>query len=170
MQGGRWTETHAHHRAQNVRALQRAARETVSPLEYLEATLHPWVGFVILPIFALANAGVPLRLESLGSPIAVAVAVSLVVGKTVGIVAFSWVAVRAGVARLPDGTSWAALSGGAMLAGIGFTMALFIAGLALEGAALEAAKVGILFGSAVAAVLGMSVLVRVLHVETAGEG
>jgi len=168
MQGERWRREH--HRAQKVRTLQRATRETVSPLEYLEATLHPWVGFVIMPVFALANAGVPLSVRALGSPIAVAIAVSLVVGKTVGIVGFSAVAVGAGVARLPERTGWSALTGGAMLAGIGFTMALFIAGLALEGAALEEAKVGILVGSAVAAVLGLIVLGRALRVESAEPG
>jgi len=91
--------------------------EHVSPLEYLESTLHPWVGFVIMRVFALANAGVPLRLASLADPVALSVAAGLVIGKPVGIVLSSWIAVRASVARLPDGVGWAALAGGEALAG-----------------------------------------------------
>src|SRR5262249_21286108 len=113
------------------------------------------------------NAGVPLRLESLASPLALAVAVSLVAGKTLGVVIFSWGAVRAGVARLPVGGRWAAMSGGAALGGSGVTVARFSGSLGLEDAVLEAAKVGILLGSGVAAVLGTVVLARALRVETA---
>jgi NhaA family Na+:H+ antiporter len=152
---------HARDRSASVRAFRRITRETVSPLEYLESMLHPWVGFVIMPIFALANAGVPLQVASFGDPIALAVAAGLVIGKPAGIVLFSWIAVRAGLARLPEGVGWAAVIGGGVLAGIGFTMALFVASLALDGTALEAAKVGILGGSAVAAAIGMAVLARV---------
>ncbi len=150
------------HRAEGVRRLRRATRELVSPLEYLESTLHPWVSFGIMPLFAFANAGVLLSWSDFGDPVAVAVAAGLLVGKPVGILLFSWLAVRAGLARLPDGVGWLTLAGGGLLAGIGFTMALFIAGLALEGEALDAAKVGILAASAVAAVLGMTLLVRLL--------
>ena len=94
--------------------------------------------------------------------VAIAVAAGLVVGKPLGIVLLSWLAIRLGLAALPEGVGWVALLGGGLLAGIGFTMALFIAGLALEGASLDAAKVGILAASAVAAVLGMVVLTRSL--------
>jgi NhaA family Na+:H+ antiporter len=160
MLGEGWAR--ARNRSASVRAFRRITRETVSPLEYLESLLHPWVGFAIMPIFALANAGVPLQLTSFGDPIAVAVGAGLVIGKPIGIVLFSWIAVRAGLARLPEGIGWPALIGGGVLAGIGFTMALFVAGLALEGPALEAAKVGILGASAVAAAIGMAVLVRAL--------
>ncbi len=149
-------------RAGKVRRLQRATRETISPLEYLENLLHPWVGFVIMPLFALANAGVPLSLSDFGDPVAVSVAAGLVVGKPLGILLFSWIAVRAGLAALPEGVTWGVLLGGGFLAGIGFTMALVIAGLALEGSALDAAKVGILGASAVAAALGLALLVRLL--------
>jgi len=86
-----------------------------------------------------------------------------VVGKPLGIVAISFLAVRLGLASLPAGVGWGALAGGGALAGIGFTMALFIAGLALDGAALNAAKVGILAGSALAAVAGVGVLLAVLR-------
>jgi len=153
---------HAGERSTVVRTFRQAVRETVSPLEYLESMLHPWVGFVIMPLFALANAGVPLHLASFTEPVALAVAVALLVGKPLGIVLSSWIAVRLRLARLPDGVGWTALAGGGTLAGIGFTMSLFIAGLALDGTALEAAKVGVLTGSALAATLGMAVLVRAL--------
>jgi len=149
-------------RAARVDALARAARETLPPVEYLEARLHPWVSFLIVPLFALANAGVPLSTAGLADPVAGAVALGLVAGKPLGILLVSFLAVRLGVARLPDGVGWAAVAGAGCLAGIGFTMALFIAGLALDAAALDAAKVGILGGSAVSAVLGLAILVRVL--------
>jgi NhaA family Na+:H+ antiporter len=149
-------------RAEQMRRFRAATRQVVSPLEYLETALHPWVSFVIMPLFALANAGVAFSLADLGDPVAGAVAAGLVVGKPVGIVVLSWIAVRLGLAVLPHGVTWGVLAGGGLLAGIGFTMALFIAGLALEKPVLDAAKVGILGSSAVAAILGMSVLVRLL--------
>ena len=152
----------ADHRADRVRSVRRAARETIPPLEFLESALHPWVAFGIMPVFALANAGVPFRLESLTDPVALAVAAGLVVGKPVGIVLLSTLAVKLVLRGLPEGLSWAALAGAGCLAGIGFTMALFIAGLALEEPLLTAAKVGILSGSAVSALVGMVVLARVL--------
>jgi NhaA family Na+:H+ antiporter len=110
---------------------------------------------------------VPLHLASFLDPVALAVAAGLLVGKPVGILLFSWLAVRAGVAKLPDAVGWRAVAGAGCLAGIGFTMALFIAGLALDGAALEAAKVGVLAGSALAAVVGVLVLGRVLPAPVA---
>ena len=141
-----------------LRSVTRAAREMVSPLERLEDMLHPWVSFVIMPLFALANAGVPLQLGALRDPIAVAVLVGLSAGKPLGVVAFSWMAVRAGVAKMPAEISWSIMTAGGVLAGIGFTMSLFIATLALSDGALDAAKVGILMGSAVSAVSGMGLL------------
>jgi NhaA family Na+:H+ antiporter len=154
--GGTWDETSQ--RAIKVARFQKLARETISPVEYLEGVLHPWVGFFIMPLFALANAGVPIEMSDFADPIAQAVAAGLVIGKPLGIVIFSYVAVRLGLASLPDGVSWGVLLGGGFLAGIGFTMALFIAGLALQGEILEAAKVGVLGASAVAAVIGMALL------------
>ena len=145
-------------RASQIARFRRLARETVSPVEYLENALHPWVGFVILPVFALANAGVPIGVSDLTNPVAHAAAAGLIVGKPLGIVLLSFLAVRIGVARLPQGVTWASLAAGGVLAGIGFTMALFIAGLALEGELLGAAKVGILGASAVAAVIGTLLL------------
>jgi len=146
------------HRAIKVARIQKLARETVSPVEYLESVLHPWVGFFIMPLFAFANAGVPFALSDFADPVAQAVAAGLVIGKPVGIIVFSYLAVRIGLARLPDGVNWGIVLGGGFLAGIGFTMALFIAGLALEGDVLDAAKVGVLGASAVAAIIGMTLL------------
>lgn len=159
------------HRPQRVRSLLWAARETISPLEYLEFALHPYVSFAIMPIFALANAGVPLHLSDLASPVAIAVILGLVIGKPVGIVLFSWAAVASGLGKRPGGVSWMMIGGGGCLAGIGFTMAMFIASLAFvptkftdpEQAAavqslLDQAKIGVLAGSAISAALGMGLL------------
>ena len=150
------------HRAAEVRTMVQVSRETVAPLEYLENMLHPWVGFAIMPVIALANAGVAFSFADFGHPVALAVMLGLVIGKPIGVLVFSWIAVRLLLKRLPDGLGWGAMLGGGCLAGIGFTMALFIAGLALDGELLDAAKVGILGGSAISAVLGMGLLVAVL--------
>jgi NhaA family Na+:H+ antiporter len=138
--------------------LKATANESVSPLERLESALQPWVSFGIMPLFALANAGVPIEMSAFGHPVALAVAAGLVFGKPLGIVALSWIAVRAGWASLPSGVNWTVMIGAGCLAGIGFTMSLFIAGLALEGELLDAAKIGILAGSAVSAVVGLGLL------------
>lgn len=150
------------HRASRIRRYERILRETVSPLEYLENRLHPWVGFVIMPVFALANAGVPIQASQLGAPVAIAVICGLAIGKPLGIVSMSWLAVKLRIASLPEGVSWRVLSAGGCLAGIGFTMALFIAGLAFENPheleLLDTAKIGVLLGSLLSAVIGMSLL------------
>jgi NhaA family Na+:H+ antiporter len=119
------TEDRAH-----LRQAGRAAREVISPLEQLEMKLHPWVGFAVMPAFALANAGVPISSAGLHDPVTVAIIASLVLGKPVGVVAMSWLAVRFGLATRPEALSWPFLCAGALLTGIGFTMSLFIAGLA----------------------------------------
>jgi NhaA family Na+:H+ antiporter len=141
-----------------LRRVQLAAREALSPLERLENGLHPWVSFAIVPLFALANAGVPFEFSDLGDPIAVAAGLGLFLGKPLGIFVASWIAVKAGWAALPEGVTWSILAAGGVLAGIGFTMALFIAGLALEGQALDSAKIGILVGSIASTVVGMGAL------------
>ncbi|MFQ5697044.1 MAG: Na+/H+ antiporter NhaA [Myxococcota bacterium] len=143
--------------------LARASRETVPPLERLERALHPWVAFGIMPLFALANAGVRIQPGDLGSPVEMAVMLGLLLGKPIGIVSFSWVFVRMGFAALPDRVDWPAMVGAGFLGGIGFTMALFIASLALGGELLESAKVGILSGSLLSAVVGSIVLLVVLR-------
>ena len=111
-----------------------------------------------MPLFALANAGVIIRVADFVDPLAIAIGVGLVVGKPLGIVGGSWIAVRAGIAHLPHGVNWTMILGGGILAGIGFTMSLFIAGLALPDSLLATAKVGVLGASLAAAVLGMVLL------------
>jgi NhaA family Na+:H+ antiporter len=153
---------HAAERTKLAGEIKTTAQEAVSPLERLETALHPWVAFVIMPVFALANAGVRIEPAAFTEPVAIAVAAGLVVGKPLGIVLLSWLAVRAGWASLPSGINWRAMVGAGCLAGIGFTMSLFIAALALPGELLDAAKIGILAGSAVSAVVGMALLVMFL--------
>ncbi len=145
-----------------VQRVKQAAQEAVSPLEFLEQRLHPWVSFGIMPIFALANAGVPIAMEDFRMPLAWAVMVSLLVGKPLGVLLASVTAVRLGLARLPHGVTWPVLAGGGLLAGIGFTMALFIATLAFHQdlALLNVTKVGVLAGSVLSALTGMMVLWR----------
>jgi NhaA family Na+:H+ antiporter len=143
---------------ETLQAAEIAARESMSATERLEIALHPWVGFVILPIFALANAGVPLAADGFSGSIVLAVLVGFVVGKPVGILTFSWIAVRMGIAMRPAGLGWGALAGAGMLAGIGFTMALFIAQLAFREELIDSAKLGILLASVVSAVSGLGVL------------
>jgi NhaA family Na+:H+ antiporter len=165
LHGERWNSPGQ--RRAMLREMEIAARETISPLERLENTVHPWQSFAIIPLFGLANAGVPIEPGAFLNPIAVAVALGLAVGKPLGIVLVSWLAVRAGVARLPAELSWGVVTAGGCLAGIGFTMSLFIAGLALEGESLVAAKVGVLSGSVLSGALGMTLLMRLLPRERA---
>lgn len=146
-------------RPQMVGKLTETARETLSPLERLETALHAWVAFAIMPLFALANAGVVLQPEAARHGVAWAVAAGLVLGKPLGIVAFSWLAIRCGVAQLPTGANWRALLGVGCLGGIGFTMSLFIAGLAFEGNLLDSAKIGAFAGSTISAIAGYLLLV-----------
>ncbi len=135
-----------------------AARETLAPVERLEMMLHPWVGFVIMPLFALANAGVPLLTGDLRNPVMVAVFIGFVLGKPAGVLSFSWLAVRSGIARRPPDLGWGLLAGGSLLAGIGFTMALLIANMAFSPGLIDAAKLGILSASAFSAVAGLALL------------
>ena len=136
--------------------------ETLSPLERLETALHPWVSFGILPLFAFANAGVPVRAGAFANPVAIAVILGLMLGKPIGITLFSWLAVRTGLSRRPADISWGVLAAGGVLAGIGFTMSLFITGLALEEPLQDAAKVGILSASILCAAIGTALLLRLL--------
>ena len=143
---------------QTLQVAEIAARETLSPVERLEFALHPWVGFVIMPLFAFANAGLPLSLAHLGNSVTVAVFVGFVLGKPVGVLTFGWLAVRSGIAMRPPDLSWRLLAGGALLAGIGFTMALFIANLAFRKSLIDSAKVGIFLASAFSAAAGIALL------------
>jgi len=135
-----------------------AARETLSPVERLEIALQPWVGFLVMPLFALANAGLPLSAGEIGNPVTLAVFIGFVLGKPIGVLAFSWLAVRANIAIRPPELRWRLLAGGGMLAGIGFTMALFIASLAYNKALIDSAKLGIFFASVFSALAGLVLL------------
>ncbi len=150
-----------------------ARREAVSPTVRLQALLHPWVAFLIMPTFALANAGVRIDLEALRVPGAAAAAVGivlgLVVGKPLGILLATVLVVRAGWCALPRGVTWSGVLVVGLVAGIGFTMAIFVAGLAFaDPAILAAAKLGVLVASALAAVLGLVVGVLVLPRRATG--
>jgi len=128
----------------------------------LEQSLHPIVAFLILPLFALWNAGVALRggfADIADSRISLGILVGLVVGKQLGITLFAWIAIRAGWAALPAEVTWAQIYGGACLAGIGFTMSLFVSELAFGyGGLLGEAKLGVLLASLLAATWGFLVL------------
>jgi Na+/H+ antiporter NhaA len=148
--------------AERARLVRLAASSTVSPNERMQHALHPWTSYLIVPLFALANAGVRLDAETLRtaarSPVTIGVVVALVVGKSVGITGSTLLALRLRLGVLPGRIMRGQLLGGATLAGIGFTVALFIADLAFDDPALrEQAVVGVLAGSLLAAALGWSV-------------
>ncbi len=145
-----------------LNALRSLCKEVAAPLQRLEHALHPWVIYLILPLFALSNAGVKLDqniLIALAHPVSLGVICGLVIGKPLGITLFSWGAVKLGIAALPEGVSWAQIHGAGWLGGIGFTMALFIGTLAFgEGALLSVAKTGILMASLLAGIIGLVLL------------
>lgn len=138
-------------------------REQVSVADRLAGLLHPWTSFVIVPVFALVNAGVPVSSESLraalSSPVTIGIVWGLALGKPLGVSLFSWLAVRSGYCELPAGGTWPRVLGIGCLSGIGFTVSLFITGLAFSdaGVILEA-KMGIILASAMAAVVGAIIL------------
>jgi Na+:H+ antiporter, NhaA family len=139
------------------------ARGSVSVVEWLEHRLHPWSSFVIVPLFALANAGVVVTGGALraawASSIAHGIVVGLVVGKLVGVSTFTWLAVRLGLGALPPGITWRGVVGIGGLAGIGFTVSLFVTGLAfVEPALQDEAKIAILMASTLASVVGTLIL------------
>ncbi|AUI85845.1 Na(+)/H(+) antiporter NhaA [Vibrio azureus] len=135
-----------------------------SPLKHMEHALHPYVAFFILPLFAFANAGISLQgvsLSGLTSMLPLGIALGLLVGKPLGIFTFSWVAVKAGVAKLPKGVNFMHIFAVSVLCGIGFTMSIFISSLAFAGVSPEFdtyARLGILMGSTTAAILGYALL------------
>ena len=145
--------------AQDLETMTRLARHSVSPAERIGHVLHPWSSYLIVPIFALANAGVAIKADAFDGAGAAAVAggvmLGLVAGKTLGIAGAAWLAARLGIARLPEGANWKMVFATATIAGIGFTVSLFVAELAYEpGSLQDAAKLGVLAASAVAAVIG----------------
>jgi NhaA family Na+:H+ antiporter len=157
-----------------ILTLDELADAIEAPAGVLEHVLHPWVSFLIMPLFALANAGVALSLAELSSaithPVTLGVVVGLVAGKPLGIMGACLLVVRLGLSSLPTGTTWRHLIGVSMLAGIGFTMSLFISGLAFADAAVETqARVGILAASLLAGIAGSLWLVSTAR-RAAGDG
>lgn len=136
-----------------------AARESLSAVERLQIGLHPWVGFAILPIFALANAGMTISPHSLDLSVTWAVFFGFAVGKPVGVMGCAWLAIQMGFARKPPDLNWLLLIGGSVLTGIGFTMALLIGDIAFEKELLAGAKLGILMASAFSAFAGTALLI-----------
>lgn len=148
--------------ADELHRLRFLLRESVSVVERLQSSLHPVSAYVVLPVFALANAGVELGAigKVFSEPVGLGIVLGLVLGKPVGIFLASLVAVRLGLGRLPEGTTWPMLAGLGAVGGIGFTVSIFIAGLSFPGADLltEEAKIAILLASLVAAVVGVVLL------------
>jgi NhaA family Na+:H+ antiporter len=149
--------------AGELKTMTSLAKSTVSVTERLQHMLHPVTSYLIVPLFALANAGVVFQASSLEAPgasaVAVGVGLGLVVGKLMGVSGAAWLAVRANVGTLPDGVGWRHIVGVAGLAGIGYTVSLFIADLAFPSPELvDAAKLGILVASVVAALIGAAIL------------
>jgi len=154
-----------------LQGLESAAEAAQAPLQRIEHDLHAPVAFGIIPLFALANAGVTLSGglgEAMAHPVTLGIVAGLVLGKPLGIMLFAWLAVRSGVAELPSGIGWGAVHGASWLAGIGFTMSLFVAGLAFpDGGLVDEAKVGIFAASLVAGVGGWVLLRRALRAPAA---
>ncbi len=139
------------------------AREAVSLIEWLQHKLHPYSSFLVLPLFALANGGIPLSVngfyDALRSPITLGVVLGLVVGKVVGISGATWLAAHLRVGALPEGVTMRQLVGVSAVAGVGFTVAIFVAELSLpDTGAIAEAKIGILAASAIAALLAVVLL------------
>lgn len=140
-----------------------------SPLRHLEHSLHPWVAYLILPLFAFANAGVSfagISSEALLGPVSIGIAAGLFIGKQVGVFGIVWLAVKLKLAQLPTGINWLSIYGVALLTGIGFTMSLFVGSLAFERGdfdQLAATRVGVLTGSVVSATAGFLILRRAIN-------
>ena len=154
-----------------LKSIESAADKMISPLQELEDSLHFPINFIVIPLFAFANAGVDLSqmsLSGLFSGVGIAVMLGLVVGKFLGVFSFSWLAVRLKLVSLPANTTWKAFASVCVVCGIGFTVSMFIAdlsysGLGVEGATLlSEAKLGVLCGSVIAAVLGCALLNKTL--------
>jgi NhaA family Na+:H+ antiporter len=154
--------------------LAELTKEAVSPLARVEAGLHPWTSYLVVPLFALANAGVSLSAhalsEALTSPVAAGIVAGHVVGKLVGIMLACWICVRFARAPLPADGSWPQMLGVATAAGVAFTVALFIAELALPRGLINIAKVAIVASAAIASCLGLLILRTVRRRQGSGPG
>lgn len=140
-----------------IQHLETFLENTRSPLHRIEHSLHPWVAFLVMPVFAFLNSGVNVAGGGTTlSPVVAGTFLGLALGKPIGVLGFSWLAVRLGWASLPGGSTWTAMAGAGFLAGIGFTMSLFIAALAFESPGLlDQAKIGILTASVLSAAIGL---------------
>jgi NhaA family Na+:H+ antiporter len=147
-----------------IEKIKQLSLDAETPLQKIEYALHPWVAFLIMPLFALANAGMTIDshfFSSLANPVSIGVASGLLMGKFVGVLLFTWLMVRLKVSELPGLATWRHIAGVAMLAGVGFTMSLFITGLAFNSEALiDQSKYGILISSVIAGTCGMLILKR----------
>ena len=159
-ENGHTNRTLSHHAIDDLQYIRKQIRELESPVQRLEHLLHEFVNYFIMPIFALANAGVSISSGSEAlSFVSVAVIIALFVGKPVGITLMTWIGCKIGIAELPEGIKWKHLFSVAILGGLGFTMSLFIANLAFDAPSfLSQAKIGILVGSIVAGVAGYKIL------------
>ncbi len=163
-----------HGQEEVVHELEHACKEVSSPLVRMEHALHGWVAFLIMPVFAFANAGVRFVgtdiTAALTSHVTIGVIVGLFLGKQIGVTLFSWLSIRLGLAEMPSGTTWSQFYGVSLLAGIGFTMSLFVSNLAFtEAAMIDSAKLGILLASTIAGVAGWIMLSRSANAEQALE-
>lgn len=163
-----------HDQIHTLKSIESAADKMISPLQGLEDNLHGLINFFIIPLFAFANAGIDMSQMSFGSlfsGVGLAVMIGLVVGKFLGVFSFSWIAIKLKIVQLPAHTTWKAFASVCVVCGIGFTVSMFIAdlsyaGLGTEGASLLAqAKLGVLVGSVVSAVLGCILLGKTLPKE-----
>jgi NhaA family Na+:H+ antiporter len=145
-----------------IQQMKKHCLDAETPLQKIEDKLHPWVAFVIMPLFALSNAGMIIHgdfLSSLGNSVSLGIIIGLLAGKFIGVFSFTWLAVRFKISELPEKANWMHVVGVAVLAGVGFTMSLFVTGLAFTDAALiDQAKYGILTASFVAGVTGVLLL------------
>jgi NhaA family Na+:H+ antiporter len=145
-----------------IEKIKRISMDAETPLQKVEYSLHPWVAFVIMPLFALSNSGMEIGSDffrSLMNPVSAGVAFGLLAGKFIGVFGFTWIMVRARLSDLPEGATWSHIVGVAMLAGVGFTMSLFITGLAFGHAEMiDQSKYGILLASLIAGIAGIAFL------------
>lgn len=142
-----------------VERVEMLSRGTEGPMERLERIVHPWVSFVVLPLFALANAGIVFTSDTLSaaaeSRVTLGVAAGLLLGNPLGVLGMTWLAVRLGIGQLPSGVGWRHVLGAGFLAGIGFTVAIFVSGIAFDDpAVVDQAKMGVFAASLVAGVTG----------------
>lgn len=145
-----------------VEPLRKVGNESVSPLERLLNDLHPWVSFLIMPLFALANAGVPIEISALETSLAWAIILGLLIGKPLGIFGVAWLATLIPAVQFPRGVSKTVFFASSVLCGVGFTMSIFISTLALKGDLLTVGKTGVLLGSALSAAIGLFLLHKFL--------